>query len=237
MLRCLSIVAGVLISLAPLYAQKTEQATGSEEKGPYLGVLFTYVSDALYDQLPQLPRKQGVLVTHVLPDSPAAKADLRKSDILLQYDDRKIRDCEDFANLIRGSKPDRKVTISLLRGGKETTVDVTLTLGPPLKIADATGRSGSNDTTDLPKSVSKPGGPPPLSVTATPLDQGRMKVAIEFLPEGGTRLRTITCEGSAAEIDTEVGKLPERERDLVRVALQRIRQLIPDKAPTKGGPG
>src|SRR5580692_4009513 len=104
MLRRLMLLTGLLVSFAPLYAQKTEPATGSEEKGPYLGVLFTSVSEALYDQLPQLPRKQGVLVTHVLPDSPAAKADLRKSDILLQYDDRKIRDCEDFANLIRASK-------------------------------------------------------------------------------------------------------------------------------------
>jgi len=226
----------VPIEVLPEGGTRLRTFTG-EEKGPYLGVLFTSVSEALYDQLPQLPRKQGVLVTHVLPDSPAAKADIRKSDILLQYDDHKISDCEDFANLIRGSKPDRKVALLLLRGGKEMTINVVLTLGPPLKIADSNTRSGSNNPTDVARSVSKPGGPSPLSVTATPLEQGRMKVAIEFLPEGGTRLRTFTCEGSAAEIDTEVGKLPERERDLVRVALKRIRELIPDKTPTKSGPG
>jgi membrane-associated protease RseP (regulator of RpoE activity) len=234
MSRSLSFLTVLVLSLTPLYAQRAEPG-GNEEKGPYLGVLFTSVSEALYDQLPQLPRKQGVLVTHVLPDSPAAKADLRKSDILLQYDDHKIRDCDDFANLIRASKPDRKVTLLLLRAGKEATVAVTLTLGPPLKIAEAVPRAV--EPLEIPKGVSKPVGPPPLSVTATPLEEGRMKVAIEFLPEGGTRLRTVTCEGSAAEIDTEVGKLPERERDLVRVALKRIRELIPDKNPTKSGPG
>jgi hypothetical protein len=225
MLRALPVVAGLLISLAPLYAQKAEPTRADEDKGPYLGVLFTSVSESLYDQLPQLPRNQGVLVTHVLPDSPASKADIHKNDILLKYGGEKIRDCEDFANFIRNSKPDRKVTLQLLRGGKEMSVDAVLVLGPALKIADNTQRSDP----DVPKGEAKPGGPPPISVTATPLEQGRMRVSIEFLPEGTARLRTITCEGSTAEIDSEVDKLPERERKLARTALERIRQLIPDK--------
>ncbi len=233
MFRHLLILTFLLVAAVPAYAQKSDPPA-NEDKGPYLGVLFTSVSEALYDQLPQLPRKQGVLVTHVLPDSPAAKAELRKSDILLEYDDHKIRDCEDFANLIRSSKPDRKVTLQLLRGGKETSVEVVLVLGPALKIAENGPRG---EPTDLPKATAKPGGPPPVSVTATPLEEGRMRVSIEFLPEGAARLRTITCEGSAADIDTEVAKLPERERKLARVALQRIRELIPDKAPAKSGPG
>jgi membrane-associated protease RseP (regulator of RpoE activity) len=234
MLRRLLICAGLLAALSPAYAQKGEPTPANEEKGPYLGVLFTSVSEALYDQLPQLPRKQGVLVTYVLPDSPAAKAEIRKNDILLKFDDQNIRDCEDFANLIRASKPDRKVTLQLLRGGKEMSVEAVIALGPALKIADGTPRS---DPADVPKGVAKPGGPPPISVTATPLEQGRMRVSIEFLPEGAARLRTITCEGSTTEIDTEVDKLPERERKLTRAALQRIRQLIPDKPDAKHGPG
>jgi hypothetical protein len=227
MLRGLPVAACLLVFLSPVNAQKSERAPANEEKGPYLGVLFTSVSEALYDQLPQLPRKQGVLVTYVLPESPAAKAEIRKNDILLKYDDQKIRDCEDFANLIRNSKPDRKLTLQLVRGGKEMSVEATLELGPALKIADNTPRSD----VDVPKGVAKPGGPPPISVTGTPLEHGRMRVSIEYLPEGASRLRTMTCEGSAAEIDTEVDKLPERERGLVRQAIQRIREVTSEKAP------
>jgi membrane-associated protease RseP (regulator of RpoE activity) len=237
MFRRLLALTGFLLLAAPLPAQRTDFAQGGEEKGPYIGVLFTSVSEALYDQLPQLPRKQGVLVIHVLPDSPAAKAEIRKNDILLKYDDQKIRDCQDFANLIRASKLDRKVTLQLMRGGKEMSVDVTLVLGPALKVADADSRAGANDSTDVPKGVAKPGGPPPISVAATPLEQGRMRVSIEYLPEGESRLRTMTCEGSTADIDGEVSKLPERERDQVRIALKRIRELYADKAPAKRGPG
>ncbi len=231
MSRRLSIVVAFLLPVVSLHAQRSEPAAVHEEKGPFLGVLFASVSEALYDQLPQLPRKQGVLVTHVLPDSPAAKAELRRNDILLQYDEQKIRDCDDFANFIRASKPNRKVTLRLLRGGKESSADVTLALGPVLRIAEAA------DGPDVPKGVAKPNGPPAVSVSATPLEQGRMRVAIEYLPEGATRLRTITCEGSTADIDGEVDKLPELERGQARVALKRIRDLISDKPASKRGAG
>jgi hypothetical protein len=70
MLRVWVLLAAFLAPIASLHAQKGEPLTGGEEKGPFLGVLFASVSEALYDQLPQLPRKQGVLVTHILPDSP-----------------------------------------------------------------------------------------------------------------------------------------------------------------------
>ena len=77
-------------------------------EGTYLGVLFASVPDVVYDQVPQLDRNRGVVVSYVIPDSPAAKAGLRRNDILLQYDDHKLRDCEQLAHLIRDDKPERR---------------------------------------------------------------------------------------------------------------------------------
>jgi len=99
-------------------AQNPDNTAGGEEKGTYLGVLISPVPEVLYDQLPQLPLGQGVVVTHVLPDSPAAQAMLRRHDILLIYNDEKIRDSEHFARLIRADKPDRTVKLTLLRTGQ-----------------------------------------------------------------------------------------------------------------------
>jgi membrane-associated protease RseP (regulator of RpoE activity) len=193
-----------------------------EDQGTYLGVLFSKVPVALYDQLPQIPRDQGVLVTHILPDSPAAKADLRRHDILLQYGQEKIRDCEDLVRMIQADKPERKLKLLLLRAGKEMTVEVTLGLGPMLKIA----KTGP----DAPRGVAKPGGSAPISISALPLDEGKMKVVIEYYVEGTGRLRTLRCEGLPADIDGQVQKeLPEREVKLVQYALQRIRNY--SKAP------
>jgi hypothetical protein len=190
----------------------------SEEKGTFLGALFSPVPEPLYDHLPNLPRNQGVLVTHVLPDSPAAHADLRRHDILYQYDETKIRDCEHFVGLIRDDKPGRSVKLLLLRGGREKTVAVVLAEGPVLKIAPA-GRTGPRDQPETPPKAVKPS----VSVAATPLEDGKMKVTIAYYHNDTGRLRTVTCQGATAEIDGEVRKLPERERNLVQAALERIR--------------
>ncbi len=225
-MRWLGLLVLLLLSM-PLLRAQPAPAQAKSEKGTYLGVLFSPIPDALYDQVPNLPRNQGALVTHVLPDSPAARAELLRHDILLKYGDAKIRDCEHLAQLIQADKPNREVKLLLLRGGREMTVKVTLTLNLGLRIA--TGNKTAPAATDAPKGVAKPGNTASVSVAATPLDQGKMKVAIEYYQEGTGRLRTINCEGSAAVIDGEVRKLPDRERALVQTAVQRIRDLTMQK--------
>jgi len=211
-----------------------EESPPTKEEGTYFGVLFCPISEALYDHLPQLPRGQGVLVTHVLPDSPAAKADIRRHDLLLQYADTPIRDCEHLVRLIQSDKAPRKVRLHLLRGGREATAEVLLALGPKLKIAQPT-QTGPGSDVELPRAITKPGGPPAVTVSATPLEHGKLKVSIEYFHEETGRYRTLKCEGHTEEIAQEVQKLPVRERQLVTYALQRIkdRAFI---APTKGQP-
>jgi hypothetical protein len=193
------------------------QSLRAEEKGTFLGALFAPVPEALYDHLPALPRNRGVLVTHVLPDSPAARAELRRHDVLYQYDDTPIRDCEHFVGLIRDDKPGRTVKLLLLRGGKETKASVTLTEGPVLRIAQAAGELRTRLAA------------PSVSVNATPLKDGKMKVTIAYAQRDTGQLRTLTCQGATADIDSEIRKLPERERKLVLAALQRIRELSSKK--------
>src|SRR5262245_56937820 len=183
--------AGLALALlAAPAAAKGPAPRAQEEKGTYLGVLFAPVPEALYDQLPQLPRQQGVLVTHVLPDSPAASAGLRRHDVLLHYDGERIRDCEHFARLIQADRPERKVRLGLMRGGRAETVEATLALGPVLRIA-AAGGAGAPRGAAVPRAVNKPGGPPPVSVAATPLEHGRLKVSVEYVPEREGRPRTL----------------------------------------------
>jgi PDZ domain len=225
-MRWLGLLVVWLSFSATLLAQVAPPAPKTE-KGTFLGVLFSPVPEALYDQLPNLPRNRGVLVTHVLPDSPAARAELHRNDVLLQYGDEKIRDCEHLAQLIQADKPNREVKLLLLRSGRDLTAKVMLTLDLGLRIAtrDKPALTGP----EVPKGLAKPSSGAAVSVAATPLDQGKMKVAIEYYQEGTGRLRTVTCEGSVAVIDGEVKKLPERERALVQTALQRIRDLTMQK--------
>lgn len=198
--------------IAPLQAQSIP---APDEMGPYLGVLFGRVPEALLAHLPQLPRDGAVLVTHVLPDSPAAEAGLKHYDILLQYNGEKIRDGNHLVRLIQNSKPGKVVRLTLLRTGKELESEVKLTLGPVLKVA--------RDEGPAPPGVAKPGGPPTVSVTAVPLDRNRIRVTFEYSDLG--RIQKVTCAGNAEEIDREVKKLPFKVQSYAEAAVKQLRQL------------
>ncbi len=209
---------GCLLATGGL-VRAAEPRIETDKGAAYLGVLFGPVSEALYDQLPQLPRNQGVLVTQVLADSPAEKAGLRRNDILIQYDDKKIRDCDDLVHFLQGDAPDHTVKLTLLRGGKEMTADAALALGPAIKTAQE-AKSG-NASGDVQPGVAKPNGPATVSVAATPLERGRMKVTVEFYPDGQGRLQKVSCEGDADEIDQVIAEqVPERERGMAQEAAE-----------------
>ncbi len=222
----LSLAALLTLGLAPAWSQKTGTAPPpAEDKGTYLGVLFAPVPDVVYDQVPQLPREQGVVISHVLPESPAAKAGLRRNDILLRYDDHKIRDCEHFARLIRDDKPERKVRLTYLRGGKEATAEATLALGPVLRIAGKGG--GTSD--DQPRGLAKAANPAAVNIAATPLGGNSMKVTVEYYDDKAGRIRSFPCSGTPDEIDHQLTTLPDGVQKLVKVALRRLRE--PDAKP------
>src|SRR4051812_26021812 len=103
----LALTLSLLVTQVAVRAQST-----TDDKGTYLGVLISPVPEILYDQVPDLPRGQGVVVTHVLPDSPATRAGLRRHDVLLEYNASKIRDCEHFARLIQADRQNDKVKLT-----------------------------------------------------------------------------------------------------------------------------
>jgi hypothetical protein len=223
MTRCLlSLTALLTLGLSAGWSQQRGPSQPpAEEKGTYLGVLFAPVPDLLYDQLPQLPRDRGVVVSHVLPDSPAAKAGLHRNDVLLRYDDEKVRDCEHVARLIHDDKAERKVRLTYLRGGKEATAEATLALGPVLRIAP---KDAGNKSDDQPRGTAKSATPGAVSIAATPLGGNSMKLTIEYFDERVGRARSVACSGTPEEIDEQILKLPAQVQDLMKIALRRLRE-------------
>lgn len=66
----------------------------------------------------------GALVRRVVPDSPAAKADIQKMDIITEINGNKVVDS--FANIIQQYKVGEEITLKIWRAGKELTVKVKL---------------------------------------------------------------------------------------------------------------
>jgi hypothetical protein len=222
MLRILLTLLSLLLVAHSAPAQS--ESRPAENKGTFLGILFSPVPDAVYAQVPTLARESGVIVTHVLPDSPASQVKLVKHDIVLEYDGTTVRDPHHLAKLIRASKPGDAVTLKYLRGGKEATSKVTLVLGPVLQVAEPTGMAMPS-VQDPPRAVGKPGGPPPVTVTAAPLEGNRLRLTIEYYNDTTGRYDTVPCVGTPQEIDDQIKKLPGKLPEFARIAVKRVREL------------
>lgn len=99
-------------------------ANVEKENATWLGVDTAPVSATLASQL-NLAEGSGLVVSHVVKDSPAESA-LKTHDILLKLDDQILIETRQLAVLVRQHKDGDEVTLTYLRGGKETTAKVKL---------------------------------------------------------------------------------------------------------------
>ena len=74
--------------------------------------------------------QDGALIQEVAPDSPAAQAGLRPSDLVTSIDGQAVQNYSEMVARIRAHKPGDKVTLVVSRGGNETTITATLTQRP-----------------------------------------------------------------------------------------------------------
>ena len=94
-----------------------------------LGTSFAPVPAAVREQI-DLPEGVGLLVDAVEPGSPAAAAGLKRFDILTRFNDQIVCNADQLATLIRLRKPG-PVTLTMLRGGRERKIQVTLPQADP----------------------------------------------------------------------------------------------------------
>jgi hypothetical protein len=83
------------------------------------------VPDEVRAQLP-INVGEGISVSHVAPESPAAKAGLAQHDILVRFDDQILVDAEQFKKLVKMHKPGDSVKLAYFRKGERHEVPVTL---------------------------------------------------------------------------------------------------------------
>lgn len=74
----------------------------------------------------KLDRLRGARVVSAHPDSPAARADLRKDDVILTFDGIEVMDENHLINLVSLTAVGKKVKVVIFRGGKHQTIDVTV---------------------------------------------------------------------------------------------------------------
>ena len=77
-----------------------------------------------------LPDTTGVLVTEVLPNTPAERAGIQRDDVIIEFNGKKVSDRPHLRLMVSQMSPDQKVTIKILRDGKEKNLKVSLTEQP-----------------------------------------------------------------------------------------------------------
>jgi hypothetical protein len=205
------LLAAVLI--APALAAQNDERTPTLTGLP--GLRLSSVPEVVYAQLPHVPRGQGLVVQHVGADAAANLWQLQKHDVVLSLDGQPLHDIAQFKRLLALTKPEGKVTLVVLRGGKEMTIELVLL--------------GAAPTNGNVKSAVKPGGPPSVAIECTFLEAAKMQIKLEYYSEASSKLETVTCSGSLPEIEQKVReqRLPIRVQELVDVALKRLRTAKP----------
>ena len=73
-----------------------------------------------------LPENSGVLVSDVTKDTPAAKAGVRRGDVIMSVDDHKVRTTGELRNAVAAAGANRTVRVRILREGKELQLNIAL---------------------------------------------------------------------------------------------------------------
>lgn len=169
------------------------KSTGHVARGQ-LGVQVQGMTSAMAKSL-GLSSVSGALVSDVMGGSAAARADVRRGDVIRAVDGRPVNDPADLPPLIGSLKPGAKVTLTVIRDGRELQVPVVL---------DALDRSvaGAGAGDDQPAPATTP------EQAAT----GRLGLAVQDLT-AAQRQRLGLAEGEGVRIARVAGR-PAHEAGL-----------------------
>ncbi len=91
----------------------------------WLGVAIQELSPEL-KQAFNLQEGHGALVAEVMPDSPAAKAGLKRGDIITGFNGKTVQESSELPRLVAAMAPETKVGVDIIRNGERLSVPVVL---------------------------------------------------------------------------------------------------------------
>lgn len=100
------------------------KASGKVVRG-WLGVVIQDVNENLAKSF-GLEKAGGILVSEVQKDSPAEKAGLKRGDVILKLNDKKLSDTADLRNKVALLNPGSTANLDIVRDGREQQIEVNI---------------------------------------------------------------------------------------------------------------
>src|SRR6202035_3797027 len=93
--------------------------------GSYMGIGVVDIGSERAKAL-NLKEERGVEVTSIAEDGPSAKAGIKESDVVLEYNGQAVQGTEQFQRLVRETPPGRQVKVLVWRNGGTQTLTATV---------------------------------------------------------------------------------------------------------------
>jgi serine protease Do len=173
-------------------------------KRGWVGVSYQSVTDDIADSF-GLDRARGVLVANVVADGPAAKAGLKRNDIIVSFGGQDVLDLRRFPRLVANARVGSTVDLVVWRGGKEV----------PLKLRVGEQEEAEKQNAAAPGGAKKPAEPDqPIVSTVEQLgltlqkatDQLREKYGLSDQAKGVV-ITKVAANSPAAEKQLQAGDI------------------------------
>ena len=117
------------------------KTTGKVRRGR-IGVTIQEITRELAESF-KLPKPAGALVTSVEKGSPADRAGVQVSDVIVKFDGKTVTSSVDLPRIVAQTRPGSKVAMELWRNGASREVSVTVGEIPDDRVAQRPGRKES----------------------------------------------------------------------------------------------
>ncbi|MCX5804905.1 MAG: DegQ family serine endoprotease [Proteobacteria bacterium] len=91
----------------------------------WLGVVIQKITPEIVKSF-GLKESEGALVSDVMEQSPAEKAGIKRGDIIVSFNGKKIKDMDMLPRLVGGAEIGKQVKVGIVRDGKPLEVNVTI---------------------------------------------------------------------------------------------------------------
>ena len=96
------------------------RASGRVTRG-WLGVMIQTITPELAEAL-ELDDEKGALVSKVIPGGPAAESGIERSDVIVEFDGKKIAEMGELPRAVAETPVEKRVKIVVIRDGKRKTL-------------------------------------------------------------------------------------------------------------------